>query len=40
MTEIERPADDKAPFAGLALQINDDPFVGSLTFVRQSTRLP
>jgi elongation factor G len=28
------PADDKAPFAGLAFKIMDDPFVGSLTFVR------
>jgi len=27
-------ADDKAPFAGLAFKIMDDPFVGSLTFVR------
>ncbi|HEY4263693.1 MAG TPA: elongation factor G, partial [Micropepsaceae bacterium] len=26
--------DDKAPFAGLAFKIMDDPFVGSLTFVR------
>jgi elongation factor G len=32
--EIERPADDKAPFAGLAFKIMDDPFVGSITFVR------
>ena len=29
-----RPADDKAPFAGLAFKIMDDPFVGSITFVR------
>jgi elongation factor G len=33
-TEEERPADDKAPFAGLAFKIMDDPFVGSITFVR------
>ena len=32
--EIERPSDDKAPFAGLAFKIMDDPFVGSITFVR------
>jgi elongation factor G len=32
--EITRPADDKAPFAGLAFKIMDDPFVGSITFVR------
>ena len=32
--EEERPADDKAPFAGLAFKIMDDPFVGSITFVR------
>jgi elongation factor G len=32
--EIERPADDKAPFSGLAFKIMDDPFVGSITFVR------
>ena len=32
--EVERPADDKAPFAGLAFKIMNDPFVGSLTFVR------
>jgi len=31
--EVERPADDKAPFAGLAFKIMDDPFVGSITFV-------
>jgi len=31
---VERPADDKAPFAGLAFKIMDDPFVGSITFVR------
>jgi elongation factor G len=33
-TEVERPSDDKAPFAGLAFKIMDDPFVGSITFVR------
>jgi elongation factor G len=32
--EEDRPADDKAPFAGLAFKIMDDPFVGSITFVR------
>jgi elongation factor G len=32
--KVPRPADDKAPFAGLAFKIMDDPFVGSLTFVR------
>jgi len=32
--EVVRPADDKAPFAGLAFKIMDDPFVGSITFVR------
>ena len=32
--EDARPADDKAPFAGLAFKIMDDPFVGSITFVR------
>ncbi len=35
--EVERPADDKAPFAGLAFKIMDDPFVGSITFVRVYT---
>jgi elongation factor G len=29
-----RPTDDSAPFAGLAFKIMNDPFVGSLTFVR------
>jgi elongation factor G len=33
-TEVTRPADDKAPFAGLAFKIMDDPFVGSITFMR------
>jgi len=28
------PPDDTAPFAGLAFKIMDDPFVGSITFVR------
>jgi len=32
--EVDRPADDKAPFAGLAFKIMDDPFVGSITFMR------
>ncbi|HET7083521.1 MAG TPA: elongation factor G [Rhizomicrobium sp.] len=32
--EVTRPADDKAPFAGLAFKIMDDPFVGSITFMR------
>jgi len=32
--EIERPADDNAPFAALAFKIMSDPFVGQLTFVR------
>ncbi|HTO39694.1 MAG TPA: elongation factor G, partial [Rhizomicrobium sp.] len=32
--EVERAADDKAPFSGLAFKIIDDPFVGSITFVR------
>ena len=31
---VARPADDKAPFAGLAFKIMDDPFVGSITFIR------
>ncbi len=31
---IERPADDKAPFAALAFKIMTDPFVGQLTFIR------
>ena len=29
-----RPTDDAAPFSGLAFKIMNDPFVGSLTFVR------
>jgi elongation factor G len=32
--QITLPADDKAPFSGLAFKIMDDPFVGSITFVR------
>ncbi|WP_172299660.1 elongation factor G [Pseudoruegeria sp. HB172150] len=31
---IERKADDNAPFSGLAFKIMNDPFVGSLTFTR------
>jgi elongation factor G len=31
---IERHADDAQPFSGLAFKIMNDPFVGSLTFVR------
>ena len=32
--DIERSADDKQPFSGLAFKIMNDSFVGSLTFVR------
>ncbi len=32
--EIERPAEDNAPFAALAFKIMSDPFVGQLTFIR------
>ncbi|MGU9961613.1 MAG: elongation factor G [Candidatus Puniceispirillales bacterium WSBS_2018_MAG_OTU23] len=32
--DIERSADDAQPFSGLAFKIMNDPFVGSLTFVR------
>ncbi|HIJ38527.1 MAG TPA: elongation factor G [Rhodospirillaceae bacterium] len=32
--EIEKAATDESPFAGLAFKIMNDPFVGSLTFVR------
>jgi len=32
--EIERPADDSAPFAALAFKIMTDPFVGQLSFFR------
>ncbi len=31
---LTRVQDDSAPFAGLAFKIMDDPFVGSITFVR------
>jgi elongation factor G len=33
-TTIERPADDKAPFAALAFKIMTDPYVGKLTYFR------
>ena len=33
-TEMTREADDAQPFSGLAFKIMNDPFVGSLTFVR------
>src|SRR5690606_8562198 len=32
--EIKRRSDDAEPFAGLAFKVMNDPFVGSLTFVR------
>src|SRR5436305_11059002 len=32
--ELERPADDSEPFAGLAFKIMSDPHVGKLTYVR------
>jgi len=32
--EVERPADDNAPFAALAFKILTDPFVGQLTYTR------
>ncbi len=32
--ELERPADDKAPFAALAFKIMSDPHVGKLTYFR------
>ncbi|MDF1565014.1 MAG: elongation factor G [Deltaproteobacteria bacterium] len=32
--EVERPADDDAPFAALAFKIMTDPYVGQLTFLR------
>ncbi len=32
--EIERPAKDDAPFAGLAYKLWTDPFIGHLTYVR------
>jgi elongation factor G len=33
-TPVERHSSDEEPFAGLAFKIMNDPFVGSLTFVR------
>ena len=33
-TEVTRSCEDSAPFAGLAFKIMNDPYVGSLTFVR------
>jgi elongation factor G len=33
-TEIARTADDSEPFAGLAFKVMNDPFAGTLTFVR------
>jgi elongation factor G len=32
--EVERPADDSAPFAALAFKVMTDPFVGKLTYFR------
>jgi elongation factor G len=32
--ELERPVDDKAPFAALAFKIMSDPHVGKLTYIR------
>jgi elongation factor G len=32
--EVQRPADDKGPFAALAFKIMSDPFVGKLAFFR------
>jgi elongation factor G len=32
--EIERPANDSAPFSALAFKIQSDPFVGKLTYIR------
>ena len=32
--EVERPADDDAPFSALAFKIMTDPYVGQLTFIR------
>ncbi|QDO86225.1 elongation factor G [Shewanella psychropiezotolerans] len=32
--EVERTADDNAPFSALAFKIATDPFVGTLTFIR------
>ncbi|MGH8972529.1 MAG: elongation factor G [Acidimicrobiia bacterium] len=34
LEELERPADDKAPFAALAFKIMSDPYVGKLTYFR------
>jgi len=33
-TEVERPADDSAPFAALAFKVMADPYVGKLTYFR------
>ncbi len=33
-TEVERPADPKAPFAALAFKVMTDPYVGKLTYFR------
>ena len=33
-TQVERAADDDAPFSALAFKIMTDPFVGQLTFIR------
>jgi len=32
--EVERPADDSAPFSALAFKIMTDPYVGKLTYLR------
>jgi len=32
--EVERPSSDEVPFSALAFKIMNDPFVGSLTFIR------
>jgi len=32
--EVERPADDNAPFSALAFKVMSDPYVGKLTFFR------
>ena len=32
--EVERPADDTAPFSALAFKIMTDPYVGKLTYLR------
>ena len=31
---VDRPADDRAPFAALAFKVMTDPYVGQLTFIR------